>query len=88
MDIYVKTEVFNLKDHPKYNEKWVQEKITEDPSILGLGDLIVLNLAVVGWTYCYKIRPPTKVAGEESAIEDQGGMENTEDPTEEAEDEE
>ena len=28
-----------LKNHPKYNEKWIQEQIAKDPSILGLGDL-------------------------------------------------
>jgi len=30
-----------LKDNPDYNEKWLQERISEDPSILGLGDLEV-----------------------------------------------
>lgn len=28
-----------LKTHPQFNEKWVQEKIAADPSLLGLGDL-------------------------------------------------
>lgn len=35
----MKLETVNLKKHPTYNEKWVQERIAEDPSILGLGDL-------------------------------------------------
>jgi hypothetical protein len=30
-----------LKSHPTLNEKWVQEIIAEDPTILGLGDLVV-----------------------------------------------
>lgn len=37
---YAKTEVINLKNS-EYNEKWVQQKIIDDPSILGLGDIIV-----------------------------------------------
>jgi len=36
---YVKTEVISLKAHPELNEKWVQAKIAEDPSIIGLGEL-------------------------------------------------
>jgi hypothetical protein len=40
---FTKFEQVNLKNHPLYNEKWVQEKIADDPSILGLGDLILLN---------------------------------------------
>jgi hypothetical protein len=30
-----------LKAHPQFNEKWVQERIAEDPKILGLGDVIM-----------------------------------------------
>jgi hypothetical protein len=30
-----------LKDHPDLNEKWVQERIAEDPTILGLGDVVL-----------------------------------------------
>jgi hypothetical protein len=39
MSKYVKTEVISLKNHPELNEKWVQARIADDPSILGLGDL-------------------------------------------------
>lgn len=35
----MKLETVNLKKHPTYNEKWVQECIADDPTILGLGDL-------------------------------------------------
>lgn len=36
---YIKAEVIHLKNHSTYNEKWLQARIEEDPSILGLGDL-------------------------------------------------
>jgi hypothetical protein len=39
METYVKSQVISLKEHPEFSEKWVQARIAEDPSILGLGDL-------------------------------------------------
>ena len=41
---YTKAESVRLKTHPEFNEKWLQEKITKDPSILGLGDLDVRDV--------------------------------------------
>ena len=38
---YVKPEMMWLKAHPVLGEKWVQDRIAEDPSILGLGDLVL-----------------------------------------------
>lgn len=38
---FIKPERISLANHPEYREKWVQERIAEDPSILGLGDLIL-----------------------------------------------
>ena len=38
---YVKFERVVLKDHPEYNEKWVQACIAKDPAVLGFGDLIL-----------------------------------------------
>src|SRR5882757_10838120 len=38
---YTKPERIWLKSHAEYNEKWVQELIADDPSILGLGDLVL-----------------------------------------------
>lgn len=38
---YVKPEKILLKGHPEFNERWVQDRIAEDPTILGLGDLIL-----------------------------------------------
>ena len=39
MENYIKLETVSLKNHPEINEKWVQQKIEEDPNLLGLGDL-------------------------------------------------
>ena len=41
MATYGKFSPVPLKSHPELSEKWVQERIAEDPSILGLGDLIL-----------------------------------------------
>ena len=38
---YVKPERVSLKNQAELNEKWVQERIADDPSLLGLGDLIL-----------------------------------------------
>lgn len=38
---FKKLEKIYLKNHPDFNEKWLQDRISEDPSILGLGELIV-----------------------------------------------
>src|ERR1039457_1015101 len=38
---YIKPERLLLGTHPEYREAWVQERIAEDPSILGLGDLVL-----------------------------------------------
>lgn len=39
MEKYMKSQVISLKDHPELSEKWVQARIAEDPSIIGLGEL-------------------------------------------------
>ncbi len=38
---YVKHEKLSLKNHPQFDETWVQKKISEDPAILGLGELVL-----------------------------------------------
>src|SRR5687768_16179208 len=38
---YVKPSHLSLKNHPLFNERWVQDRIAEDPSLLGFGDLIL-----------------------------------------------
>ena len=38
---YAKFEKINLKTHPFLNEKWVQDRIAEDPIIIGLGDVVL-----------------------------------------------
>lgn len=36
---FVKHDRLDLKSHPEFNETWVQERIADDPNMLGLGDL-------------------------------------------------
>ena len=38
---FTRAERLSLKSHPELNEKWVQELIASDPSILGLGELVL-----------------------------------------------
>lgn len=38
---YTPHERFSLRNHPEFNEKWVQDLIANDPLILGLGDLVL-----------------------------------------------
>ena len=38
---FVEPEYVSLKDHPTYNERWLKERILENPSLLGLGDVDV-----------------------------------------------
>jgi len=38
---YLKPERVLLKLHREFTEKWVQDRIAEDPAILGLGDLVL-----------------------------------------------
>ena len=38
---YIKPEQIVLKNNSAYSEKWVQQRIAEDPSLLGLGDLVL-----------------------------------------------
>jgi hypothetical protein len=38
---YAKPERIWLKTHPELDERWLQDRIGEDPSLLGLGDLVL-----------------------------------------------
>lgn len=38
---YVKPQVVSLRNHPVFNERWLQDRIAEDPTILGLGELVL-----------------------------------------------
>ena len=40
---YAKHEPISLKSHPGFNEKWLQDRIAEDPTILGLGETVLLD---------------------------------------------
>src|SRR6266545_4108002 len=41
--IYVKHERILLKNHPELNERWLQDRIAEDPLILGLGEIVLIE---------------------------------------------
>jgi hypothetical protein len=38
---FVKPDRISLKQHPELNERWVQNRIAEDPSLLGFGDIVL-----------------------------------------------
>lgn len=38
---FVKAEHLWLKSHPELDEKWVQDRIAENPAILRLGDVVL-----------------------------------------------
>ena len=38
---FVKHKKLWLKDNPEINEKWLQDRIADEPAILGLGDLVI-----------------------------------------------
>ena len=40
---YTKHERIVLKGHAEYTEKWLQDRIAEDPAILALGDVELLD---------------------------------------------
>jgi hypothetical protein len=39
-----KSKLVSLKAHYEYNEKWLQALLVDDPSLLGLGDLVVKDV--------------------------------------------
>lgn len=41
---YVKAQPVSIKKHPNLNEAWVRDRIVEDPTILGLGDVEVKDV--------------------------------------------
>jgi hypothetical protein len=41
MQAFTKPERISLRSNPETNERWVEERIVADPSILGLGDLVL-----------------------------------------------
>lgn len=38
---HIKLKTVNLKNHPTLNERWLQDIIADDPSVLGIGDVIL-----------------------------------------------
>lgn len=43
MALYTKHRAIRLKNNKDYDEKWLQNRIAEDPEILGLGPLVLLD---------------------------------------------
>ena len=43
---YTKHEHISLKGHPEFNEKWLQDRIAEDPTILG-GSIFPIRSSLV-----------------------------------------
>ncbi len=41
---FKKSKSVSLRTHPIYNEKWLQGLLAEDPTLLGLGDLVVKDI--------------------------------------------
>lgn len=41
---YVKAKAISLKAHEVHSEKWLQERLADDPGLLGLGDLVVKDI--------------------------------------------
>ena len=61
---YIKPERIALARDPVLNERWVQERIADDPSLLGLGDLILKDQErrqpkAGDWTFSCKIKTAT-----------------------------
>jgi hypothetical protein len=46
MSNYVRPEFISMKRHPSFNERWLQDRIVDDPSLLGLGDLQLKGIEV------------------------------------------
>ncbi len=42
--IFTRAEAIVLKNHPDYPEKWVRDRLAEDPSMLGLGPLLLRDV--------------------------------------------
>lgn len=40
---YIQHQPVSLKGHPEFNEKWLQDRIAEDPTILGLGEVVLID---------------------------------------------
>ena len=43
MPSFVRHEKVSLKKSPHFNEEWLHERISEDPNLLGLGEVRVLD---------------------------------------------
>lgn len=41
MSEFIQFDRFSIKSHPELNERWIQERIAENPVMLGLGDVVL-----------------------------------------------
>ncbi len=41
---FLPPQAISLRTNPQFNEKWLQQKLTEDPALLGLGELVVKDV--------------------------------------------
>jgi hypothetical protein len=61
--VYKKPERISLKEHPEFDEKWVQERIEQDPGLLGLGTAEWIRWVTIATgvnTVCVLFRPTWK----------------------------
>ena len=40
---FAKFDPVSIRNHAELNEKWVQDRIAEDPTVIGLGDLVLVT---------------------------------------------
>lgn len=38
---YVRLDKISLREYPEFDERWIWERVNEDPEILGLGPVII-----------------------------------------------
>lgn len=40
---YMQNQPVSLKGHPEFDKKWLQDRIAEDPTILGPGEIVLID---------------------------------------------
>ena len=51
---FAEFERISIKSHPELDERWVQERIADKPSMLGLGDVVLKDkegMSATRWSY-------------------------------------
>ena len=69
---YEKLNRLSIRRHPELSERWVQERVAEDPAILGLGDVILKDMERIqsgaGHHDLILQERPTALAGEADTV--------------------